>query len=69
MNKSEIGVNAGLIWETLDEKGPMLFTELEKQTALGEKPLIMALGWLAREDKIYQANPFEKEWEIYLIYN
>ncbi len=69
MNKLEIGANAGIIWESLDEKGPMLFTEFKKLTGLGEKSLIMALGWLAREDKVYQAKPFEKEWDVYPIYN
>ena len=68
MNKAEIGVDAFFILETLEENGPLSFEELGKLTDLGEKPIIMALGWLASEDKVFQANPFEKDWEIYKIY-
>ncbi|MBE0651023.1 MAG: winged helix-turn-helix domain-containing protein [Bacteroidales bacterium] len=67
INNAEIGVNACFILETLEESEPVSFTELEKLTGLGEKPILMALGWLARESKIFQINPFKENWEIYKI--
>ena len=41
MNKSEIGLNAGKVWQLLSD-----------YTRLKDKELGAALGWLAREDKI-----------------
>lgn len=67
INNAEVGVHAFFIMETLEENGPVSFKELENLTGLGEKPLIMALGWLAREAKIFQVNPFKEKWEIYKI--
>lgn len=67
MNKLEIGATAGIIWEAIEENGPMLFTDLKEMTGFDENQLSMALGWLSREDKIFQANPFEKNWELYII--
>lgn len=65
VNNAEVGIDAFFILETLEENGPVSFTQLEKLTGLREKPLIMALGWLAREAKIFQVNPFMEKWEIY----
>ena len=48
----EIGETAGHIWHTLDEEGPLRVTALKKQIKASEAVLHMALGWLAREDKI-----------------
>lgn len=48
----EIGEAAGNIWHTLDEEGPLRLTALKKQIEASDPVLYMALGWLAREDKI-----------------
>jgi len=69
MIKNEIGESAGKIWETLNEKGELSIEELKSLTELTEKQLLMAIGWLAREDKIFQINPYEKDWKICPVYN
>ncbi len=46
------GINAGIIWDLLNLKGPMLARDLAKAAALRTEDVHGALGWLAREDKI-----------------
>lgn len=48
----QIGETAGKIWRQLNAEGEMPLTKLAKD--LGEKPdrVAMAVGWLAREDKL-----------------
>ena len=53
MKKEQIGINAGIIWKTLNDS----FTDTEintvlKKTKLKKEDFYMALGWLARENKI-----------------
>ncbi|MDI6739035.1 MAG: winged helix-turn-helix domain-containing protein [Candidatus Edwardsbacteria bacterium] len=47
-----IGENAGKVWKSLNQKGPMNISQLKKTARLDDKNLYFALGWLAREDKI-----------------
>lgn len=49
----KIGSNAGKVWSLLDETGRQEVKELKKATKLTEKDLYAALGWLAREEKIF----------------
>jgi len=52
--KEKIGFNAGLVWETLSgSKGILEIKALKKATKLTEKDLYAALGWLAREEKVF----------------
>ncbi|MDX9747638.1 MAG: winged helix-turn-helix domain-containing protein [Paludibacter sp.] len=51
MNKETIGSNAGLIWAAL-ENGSLTVKAVKKATKLKEADLNLALGWLAREDKV-----------------
>ena len=48
-----IGITAGVVWAVLSESGPLSMTRLVK--AVGAKPnaVMQAVGWLAREDKIW----------------
>ena len=46
------GINAGIIWDMLSQKGPMSAMELETAAALRTEEVYGALGWLGREDKI-----------------
>ena len=46
------GENAGKIWETLNEKGPLTKDRLMEITMLDESEFHTGLGWLARENKI-----------------
>jgi hypothetical protein len=53
MKKEQIGINAGIIWKTLD--GDLTDTEINnvmKKSKLKKEDFYMALGWLAREHKI-----------------
>jgi hypothetical protein len=52
MNIQKVGETAGLIWQALDSQGPLKLTTLKKQLKATDTLLHMALGWLAREDKI-----------------
>lgn len=51
MKKEEIGNNAGLVWQVL-QNGEMEVKAVKKATKLTEKDLNLALGWLAREGKV-----------------
>jgi hypothetical protein len=52
MSNEKIGENAGNIWRTLKENVQMNSNALKKATHLNEKDMNMALGWLARENKL-----------------
>ena len=52
MNIDTIGYNAGLVWNALCETEALGLAQLRKDTKLKDKELMLALGWLAREDKL-----------------
>ena len=52
MNKEQIGTLAGIVWRALNEKGPLSFEDLQRETLLDSESVCAAIGWLAREDKI-----------------
>ena len=49
----EIGKAAGKIWETLEKHKEIDIPSISKLTNIKEINVYNALGWLAREDKIY----------------
>lgn len=51
MITAKIGENAGLIWNAL-QAGALSTKAIKKATKLKEADLNLALGWLARENKI-----------------
>jgi hypothetical protein len=51
MITSKIGENAGLIWNAL-QGGALTLKALKKATKLKNDELYLALGWLARENKV-----------------
>ncbi len=53
MIKSQIGDNADKIWQFLDESQVSSAFEIEKGLSMQRHDVLMALGWLAHEDKIY----------------
>lgn len=53
MKKKQIGKNAGLIWHTLEQVREITLIELCNITSLTLEETSLALGWLAREDKIF----------------
>ena len=66
MKREEIGMNAGLVGNALNEKGPMTVKDLRKATKLRDKQVYAALGWLSREDKI-STTEVENDIEVSLI--
>jgi hypothetical protein len=48
----KVGETAGVVWHALEKSGPLKLSALKKQAKATETVLHMALGWLAREDKI-----------------
>jgi hypothetical protein len=54
----EIGFTAGKVWEFLADNGPVSVTKLTKDLEVSRETVMLAIGWLAREDKIsfQQAN-------------
>ena len=48
-----VGKHAGRIWETLHKDGALPETRLLKKTKLNQKDFYTAIGWLARENKIF----------------
>jgi tripartite motif-containing protein 71 len=53
MINEEIGQTAGRIWHTLDEEGQLRLATLQKQLGVSQALVLLALGWLAREDKVH----------------
>jgi len=47
------GKNAGKIWETLSEHGTLTENSLVRKTGLKKEDFYVAVGWLAKENKIY----------------
>jgi hypothetical protein len=54
----KIGTNAGKIWNTINTYGPQNQSALIKSTRLTLRDFYEAVGWLAREDKIYKDGLF-----------
>jgi hypothetical protein len=50
----EFGRNAGKVWNALNKHGTLTQTKLIKTTKLKGDEFCAAVGWLARENKIYK---------------
>ena len=50
--KSEVGFTAGKIWNVLSSEGPLTVAQLKKKVTPGGEIVSLAIGWLAREDKV-----------------
>ena len=48
----QIGETAGVVWRLLDSSGPMSMAKIIKDSGAPRDVVLLALGWLAREDKI-----------------
>ena len=48
------GNNAGKLWDILNTNGPQVQTKLLKKINLRNEEFYSAVGWLARENKIYK---------------
>jgi len=63
MLKQDIGINAGIIWNLLHEKGALTARNIGELTGFREVLITLSLGWLAKEDKI---DFFEKNDTVYI---
>ena len=50
----EFGMNAGKVWKALNSWGSLTESQLIENTRLSAKEIHAAIGWLARENKIYK---------------
>ena len=48
----EIGTVAGAIWQALNDKGELTLAKLKKEVGRETPICELAVGWLAREDKV-----------------
>ncbi|MCD6292473.1 MAG: winged helix-turn-helix domain-containing protein [Deltaproteobacteria bacterium] len=48
----QIGIDAGKVWNELELNGEMTTGALKKSLGMAPFDLNIAIGWLAREDKI-----------------
>ena len=53
METAKIGLNAVLVWRKLNENGSFPIQELARKLDLGAEDTALAIGWLARENKVY----------------
>ncbi len=64
------GRNAGKIWHIINKQGPQTPTKLMKTTGLPKEDFYTAIGWLAKENKIYFDNNTynigETNWNNYI---
>ncbi len=59
--KEMAGEFAGRIWNALNETEGLTLKEIKKATKLKDKELYLGLGWLLREDKIFNCVAGEEE--------
>jgi len=52
MIANEIGLNAGKIWNALNEQGEQSTKTLMKKLKLSSTDFYLAAGWLSREGKV-----------------
>ena len=52
MENTRIGLNAGKVWRILNEKRELSMFELCRELGLTFEEVAVAIGWLARENKI-----------------
>jgi winged helix-turn-helix protein DUF2582 len=50
--KPQVGETAGKIWHELSEQGPLTLAQLKKKLNGSGEMVGLAIGWLAREDKV-----------------
>jgi len=49
----KIGINAGRVWKVMDIWGEVNLSTIGQLADMSEKEIYSALGWLAKENKIY----------------
>lgn len=69
MEKWKVGEIAGQVWKTLENKRDLSVQELARILSMNVIDVAMAVGWLAREDKIFiktkENTPFVSLYNIF----
>ncbi|MDL2265375.1 winged helix-turn-helix domain-containing protein [Parabacteroides sp. OttesenSCG-928-G07] len=52
MTENNVGESAGKIWHLLAERDSLSIRKIGEMTSYKESHIFLALGWLARENKI-----------------
>ena len=52
MDKKIVGANAGKVWHALNEADGISIPELARKVNLSVESTALAVGWLARENKV-----------------
>ena len=63
MDKHIIGENAGVIWRLLNNGERWEYEQLKNASGLSDRDLNLAIGWLARENKIFFERSKEQDKE------
>jgi hypothetical protein len=63
---TDVGLSAGLLWKALEESGALSITDIKAKTKLDQDMVMLALGWLAREDKVTLSRTPKKRIEVAL---
>lgn len=69
MDKYTIGNNAGIVWTLLNDGKRWKYEDLKAASTLSDRDLNAAIGWLAREDKIYFETDSNNAEYLYLSVN
>lgn len=69
MDKYTIGNNAGIVWTLLNDGKRWKYEDLKAASALSDRDLNAAIGWLVREDKIYFETDSNNAEYLYLSVN
>ncbi|WP_455584018.1 winged helix-turn-helix domain-containing protein [Bacteroides sp.] len=67
-NNSQISIHANIILQKMNHNPGMTYSELKEKSQLSDKELSMAIGWLAREDKILFSPDDDKLYLNYYFY-
>ena len=63
MDKHVIGENAGIVWRLLNNGERWEYEQLKNASGLSDGDLNLAIGWLARENKIFFERSKEQDKE------
>jgi len=60
----KIGADAGKLWTMLNKSGRIDVYDLSHELQLDERDIYLALGWLARENKIEPKKSIPKDYQV-----
>lgn len=63
MDKHVIGENSGIVWRLLNNGERWEYEQLKNASGLSDGDLNLAIGWLARENKIFFERSKEQDKE------